>query len=581
MTKEDLEKILSGYTESARIQCPECGNTRKKKTDKSMGLTVSGNETLYQCFHCGLAGKLVHPSFRPEPSKVRAISVPKETNKELVDEYLSTRSIDPDKVRDFPVIGGTKFFNGAGQLSSLGFVYGEKEAVKWRSVIGKHFTQDGSAKTLWGIDQLSDDCNTLIIVEGEMDVLACASAGVRNVVSVPNGAPQKVSKKTVDPEEDNKFSYIWAAKDLIEKVDKVILAVDSDEPGTALAEELARRIGRAKCWSVKWPDSCKDANDVVQKVGPEILVKCIDEALALPLEGVYSASDYALDIEKLYDNGLVGGLSTGLSTVDKLFTILPGQLSIVTGLPGSGKSEFVDQIMVNLAENHGWKFAIASFENPPSIHIAKLSEKKIGKPFFPNDRAPRMSRSESIEAMNWVSNHFLFLEQRGGEPATIDSILDSVRQSVMRLGIRGVCIDPYNYLSQAKTSENEHTGINEMLTKLVSFARANQVHIWFVAHPAKMATNPDGSTAVPKGMNISGSAAFFAKADLGVTVHLSPDKVTEIHCWKARFKWIGTTGSTTLDYDIPTGVYSNPTFERDYEIEGSKDWHETEEEWRI
>ena len=120
-----------------------------------------------------------------------------------------------------------------------------------------------------------------------------------------------------------------------------------------------------------------------------------------------------------------------------------------------------------------------------------------------------------------------------------------------------------------------------MLTKLVSFARANQVHIWFVAHPAKMATNPDGSTAVPKGMNISGSAAFFAKADLGVTVHLSPDKVTEIHCWKARFKWIGTTGSTTLDYDIPTGVYSNPTFERDYEIEGSKDWHETEEEWRI
>ena len=55
------------------------------------------------------------------------------------------------------------------------------------------------------------------------------------------------------------------------------------------------------------------------------------------------------------------GESTGIDSVDKLFTIAPGQLSVVTGIPGSGKSEFIDQLMINLARNSGWKFAVASF----------------------------------------------------------------------------------------------------------------------------------------------------------------------------------------------------------------------------
>jgi len=268
--------------------------------------------------------------------------------------------------------------------------------------------------------------------------------------------------------------------------------------------------------------------------------------------------------------------------VDKLFTVVPGQLSVVTGLPGSGKSEFIDQIMVNLAQSDGWRFAVASFENPPPLHIAKLSEKYVGKPFFegmPN----RMSRVESVSAMKWVNDHFLFLEQRGGEAATIDSILDRARQAVMRLGIRGLVIDPYNYISQSKSVDNEHQGINEMLTRLVAFARANQIHIWFIAHPAKMPTNPDGTTAVPKGMNISGSAAFFAKADLGITVHLSPEKASEIHVWKVRFKWIGATGATVLDYDTPTGRYSELKLEDmpDPFTARVPDWHETDDDWEI
>ena len=236
------------------------------------------------------------------------------------------------------------------------------------------------------------------------------------------------------------------------------------------------------------------------------------------------------------------------------FTVALGQLSVVTGIPGSGKSEFIDMLMINLARQENWKFAVASFENPPDLHIAKLAEKHCGKSFF--DEPNRMTKEEMESSLRFVDDHFMFLEQKSGEATTADSIMDRISQACLRKGVRGAVIDPYNYIMQdAGSEENEHQFINQLLTKLVAFARAHDIHIWFVAHPAKMQTNQEGLTAVPKGMNISGSAAFFAKADLGITVHRVGD-ITEIHAWKVRFKWQGQVGMTRLKYDRASGIYS-------------------------
>jgi len=585
MNVPDLEYFFSNIYGDCRVQCPDCSDERKKKNVKTLSVTVEGGDCLYQCHHCGLSGRYNRPSVLGivQPQKVRAISVPTTSNQELINKYLLSRSIDPLSVTSQPLVSGLKYFNGVGEVDAVGFVYGDREAVKWRSVQGKFFTQDGAARTLWGIDEVEEGATDIIITEGENDKLACVSAGIVNVVSVPNGAPQKVSNRKVDPEDDNKFAYIWAAREQIEKAERIILAVDADDAGIALGEELARRIGKAKCWTVEYPEGCNDANDVLKHHGSEAVKEAIANAKPVPLEGVYSADDYTHEIEHLYKEGIIGGVSTGLAAVDGLFTIVPGQLSIVTGIPGSGKSEFVDQIMVNLAKREGWKFAVASFENPPSLHIVKLSEKYIGKPFF-KGATERMGDEEKTDALGWVKDHFLFLEQRGGDSATIDSILDRAKQAVMRLGVRGLVIDPYNYIQQSSGSDNEHKGINDMLTRLVAFARAHDVHVFFIAHPAKMMTNQDGSTPVPKGMNISGSAAFFAKADLGITVHLDKDKNVEVHCWKCRFKWVGTTGMVGLDYDIPTGRYSDISY-GDFVPSGtndrSNDWHETKDDWNL
>jgi twinkle protein len=227
-------------------------------------------------------------------------------------------------------------------------------------------------------------------------------------------------------------------------------------------------------------------------------------------------------------------------------------LYIVTGVPGCGKSEFIDEIMINMAKNLSWKWAIASFENPPAHHIPKLMEKFTEKPFF-KGQSQRISPHEMAASKEFLDDHFVFLEQKDGSMSSIEDIIARIKLSITRCGCRGAVIDPYNYIDMSHY-ESEHSGIGIMLSELSAFARANGVAIFFVAHPQKLYTRDDGSLPIPKGSHISGSAAWWAKADIGITVHRT-DWHVEIHCWKARFKWLGQVGMRKLDYNVVNGKY--------------------------
>ena len=549
-----IKERVSAVTDDCRIACPSCSETRKKKHEKTLSVTINPDGTkLYFCHHCGESGSLFRPKNNYlKESKVTRIQPRATVDESAIKNFFNSRGILWSQDIDLPVISGKRYFNGFGELDAVGFVYGDQSqpsAIKWRAISQKAFTQEGAARHFYGIEFIPDDAKELIIVEGECDALALASAGIA-AVSCPNGAPQMVSGKSFSPEDDNKFSYIWEARELIDRCDKIILATDNDKAGHALAEEIARRIGRAKCWAINYPAGCKDANEVIQQHGVEALKDVVSKSQPLPLKGVYSAKSYIQDVQDIFAKGVGSGESTGIASIDDLFTIAEGQLSVVTGVPSSGKSEFVDQIMVNLAQNCSWKFAVASFENPPHFHIAKLSEKIVGKAFFEGE-AERMTNKELTDCSNFIDKHFVFLDSRDGAVSTIDSIIDRAKQAVMRLGIRGLVIDPYNYIEK-NTQSDESQSISSMLTKVTAFAKAHGVHVWFIAHPAKMYPREDGSMPIPTGMSISGSAAWFAKADLGVTVHRVGDD-TEIHCWKSRFKWIGKQGAVPLAYDNSTG----------------------------
>ena len=560
--KTYLEEIISQCNQSERIICPSCGPDRKKKYEKTMSVSVTPTETLYMCHHCYISGKVEREAFytkyieTPEKPAV-VIQIPTQLNDSRLnlEEFFIARGTPlntPEAITLPVMITGRKWYRKINaEVDSIGFVYGsedEPEAIKWRPIEGKMFTQDGAGKSFYNIESLDKDESTIIIVEGEPDTVAMATIGVK-AISVPNGAPEKVSER----DNDTKYKYLWESKDLLERADKIILCVDDDSSGEALAEEISRRIGRAKCWRVAYPAGCKDPSDVIRDFGKDAMVKTLESCTPVPLSGVYSAADYAEKVNDLYVNGIGKGMSTGLPSVDNLFTIAEGALYVVTGLPGSGKSEFVDQLMINIATNHGIKSAIASFENQPHAHIAKLAEKLVGKPFY-EGVTPRMTRNELEDSLDFINDNFAFLDSKDGDVSTIESIIDRTKQAVMRLGVRLLVIDPYNYIDTG-ASDKEHKTISDMLTKVVSFAKAYGLTIFFVAHPKGMVPNQDGIFSIPTGMHISGGPTWFAKADVGFTVHRGT-KGVEVHCWKVRDKYVGSLGMTYLSYDPPTGRYS-------------------------
>jgi twinkle protein len=546
---------------STRIACPDCSYERKKTNEKDLAIHETHDGWKYYCHHCMSSGfvpfqKTNHRrTERTNVIPMRTLDTTKLQTQHY--DFLKTRGISERIADEMKLFPAEKFFQRLEKKTdAIGFPYfrnGQFVSAKYRSIESKDFTQDaGGAQDFFGIDKI-DLSLPVIIVEGEIDALTLLECGLKNVLSVPSGAPMKVSDGKVDASEDKKFAFVWNAVDVLNQVPYVTIATDTDTAGQALAEELARRIGKDKCRIAHF--EYKDLNEAFLAKGKDVVLEIIEKAEPYPVAGLSSASKFADRLNDLWGKGTGKGLSTGYSNVDEIYTIAQGQLTIVTGYPSCGKSNFVDQLMINLAKAHDWKFGLCSFENQPEVHISRLMEIYKEKRFF--DGSNRMTDADKDDAFKFVEEHFLFLDSEGAEPATIDSILERAKIAVVRMGIRGLVIDPYNYIEN-KGGQAEHEFISGMLTRIQAFAKAYGVHIWFVAHPSKI-TRSGMDLPRPDGMAISGSMAWWAKADCGITIHRTKDHGVELAVWKCRYRWIGTQGETTLGYNKVTGTY----FEQD------------------
>lgn len=277
----------------------------------------------------------------------------------------------------------------------------------------------------------------------------------------------------------------------------------------------------------------------------------------------------------LWDKGLPPGYSTGWRSVDRHYTVAPGQLTIITGWPGSGKSEWLDALLMNLAPR-GWRFAVFSPENQPvEIHIVKYLEKFNRKPFGAGP-TERMTKDEAIEAATEISEWFSFITPTfSTEKLSFDllEVLQAAECDFVMRGLwskhdvpKGIVIDPWNELEHFRPrdiSETEYIG--QTLQTLRAWARKNNVHVWVVAHPQKLKRDDAGVLPVPRPDAINGSQNWWNKADVAITVwrDLGEQRKdeTDIHIWKVRFKHIGVPGKASLRYDRVTGRYSEPPAE--------------------
>jgi len=535
----------------ARTTCPACGPERKKKGDRSLSVKIDGEDAVYHCHHCeesgvvnlfalenGFSGKV------DEPEVIHQVHEPASDLSDAQSAWLEGRGISRETVDKCGIVSQEMYIRQRnGKVPCVGWQYKNADgsvATKYRDG-AKNFTQAGAARSLWRIDDWSG--GDLVITEGEMDAVSFAEAGIW-ATSVPNGAPSSPSKD----DDGKKYSYLWDAKSKLDEASRIILATDNDEPGRILAEEIARRVGKARCWRASYPEGCKDANDVLSRHGPDGLVSSLKDATPWPVSGLRNASEYRDSVVSIWDKGVESGKSVGIPEMDRLFRACPQTLTITTGIPGSGKSAWLTWLSVQLAVRSGWRCAVFSAETSTEIFLLQLAACYTKTPYFGENK---MSEEDLSVALDWIQDKYVFLDEADTH---IDSVLERAQAAVLRNGIRVLIVDPYNFLTGSM--DDGPSAINRMLVSLKAFAVSHDIAVFLCAHPVKMYRQSDGTVPVPTGYDVLGSSSFFNVADSGITLSRVGHGSSLMTCWKSRFPWIGQPGQAELLFDPDTGCFS-------------------------
>ena len=550
-TKREFIIDLKNATGENAMPCPECSGDRKKKTAKSF--SWDGQKGIGNCLHCGAKfGKKLEGTYKPNELQKPIYSRPEWRNiTDLEDDVLkffTDRGLSQRVVNQVKITQGRTFFPQLEkEAKCIEFNYfrdTELINVKYRGPKKSFKLYKDAELIFYNLDSMKD-MDYVIITEGEVDALSYIEAGYDSVISVPNGATKSAQQKLV---------YLDNCIDLFEEVKTIFIATDDDEPGRVLQEELARRLGKYRCRKVSFL-GCKDANELLMKE-PLALQDTITQSEPYPIDGVLTVDNLSDDIWRLKREGLKPGCDISIPCFNELLTFDPGYLTVVTGIPNHGKSEFLDQIMVDLSIKHGWRFGIFSPANYPlQLHFSKIASKLVGERF--ND----MADHKVIQAMDYYRDNFFYIVPK--EDNSVESIIEHATQLVKRYGINGLIIDAWNKLDHDFAS-NETTYIGKQLDLIINFAHKFGVHIFVVAHPTKMQRDKgNGPYLVPTLYDMAGSAHFFNKSHNGISVYryLFEDGTSspEVFVQKVKFKHWGRQGSVALQYDIDSGRFYQPS----------------------
>ena len=514
--------------------CPKCSPTRKNKSSTCLSHNNEEGNRWWRCNHCEWSGNLeVHEKMQEVYKEANYKKV--EVFSPTIRQFFTDRGINPQTAIDNGVYQVTKhnnlvigfpFYKGYTlcnvKFRNPTYKKGDDGVKHWQ--IGR---SKGSEAVLMGLNKVEfsneeyrKTLNKIVITEGETDYLSFKQAGINNVVSVPEGSKQ-------DPADY--MSDDWS-KNILKYIDVFIIAVDNDSAGKELQEKLCKFIGRNRCMLVDY-GTHNDANDVLRSVmGEEGLARLVAEAKPYPISGIVKAADIRTEILDIRDNGWDRGKLRN-NDMDNLYTYKAPYLYIFTGVPKSGKTEWVlSDVNDMLNNNPGEKFAVYSPEMRPAKRFySKMIQKVKGK------KLTKLSDNEINEAIEEIDKKYFLIspnrknfETFGNTIAskdygTLDFLLAHIKHLAVTEGIFGYIIDPWNKIEgDMDKGVSETNFIGKQLDKLIDFNEQYDLCGIVIVHPHKMTELPSGNFAVPGMYNINGGANWFNKADVGVTIHRNP-----------------------------------------------------------
>ena len=513
--------------------CPLCSFDRQPKNQKANCASYDWERGLGTCHNCNNTFQLHTYQRKGSSDKVYVRPLTPEVVEEVstnVEKWFEGRGISKSTLKALKVTEGQEFMPQTGKNENTihfnYFVGNQLINVKYRDGRKNFKLFKGAEKVFYNINNIVG-YEYCVIVEGEMDALSLYESGIHNAISVPNGATLN----------NNNLDYLDNCIDYFTDKEKIIIAVDGDEAGQALQAELVRRLGAEVCYLATFED-CKDANEYLLKYGKEKLVQCITKAKPVPLENVTTFKDIEGEITDFVENGFKPGFQIGLQNFDSIFSTYTGQFITVTGIPSSGKSDFVDQMVVGYNNNYQWKTAFASPENAPTyLHAHKLMRKVWQD----------MPTKKDIGTDKWnqvadhVNDNFFFIDM---EKYSLEAVLRKGAELVKRKGIKCLVIDPFNKVRSNDASGDVNVYTLEYLSKIEIFAKKYDVLVIVVAHPTKMYKDANGRIEEPTMYNIKGGGEWYDASYHGLLVHRDyENKTVKAKVLKVKFQNLGENGA--------------------------------------
>jgi twinkle protein len=573
----DLGIKLSRRNGSEKTKCPQCSDGRKNKTDKPLSVNISTGE--YNCHNCGWKGNVrsfnrrdVQKKYeKPDQNLLRQIEL-----KDKVVTWFGGRGLSKETLEKFMIFCQEEWMPQTEKKEScICFPYlrdGELVNVKYRDG-RKGFKMCKDAELIFYNLQTVGEKKFVIITEGEIDCMSAYEAGYSKeyeakadektgevlehllgkyaVISVPNGASKG----------SQKLEYLDNCSDWLLGVHEFVIATDGDEAGNMLKDELVRRLGVERCRIISYPIEevvptqnglkrrCKDLNEVLQYLGTQSVIDCVGNSEFIPVDGVYFLEDIFPTMLEHFKKGVQLAPTTHFEIVDQYFRWKKGDINLFTGYGNHGKTTFAIQMMLIKSMYAGWKWAIFSPENyPANDFYDDIVEMYVGK-WLDN-----MTEEEYVNACWFIDKHIFYVYPE--DEHDITSIHEKFRYLILKKGVDGVMIDPFNQLDKTQRPyERDDQYLSVVLKDIKRFALLNNVVYNIVTHPVKPQREQDKSLPVVDMYDIAGGAMWGNKCDQILSYYRpqyhvdknSPE--VEIHIQKVKRKRTGgQLGSFPLNF---------------------------------
>lgn len=371
--------------------------------------------------------------------------------------------------------------------------------TKYNGKGNKEWCEKDTKPILFGMAQC-EDFSELVITEGQMDSLSLTECGIKNAVSVPTGA----------------LGFTWLAHvwDWIVRFESVVVFGDCENGKVTLADTLQKRLPQ-KVKVVQQEDYLgeKDANALLQKYGRQAVVTAVERAAVPPIENVKELSDVqSVDIYSL------ARIKTNIAEIDKLLMgFFYGQVILLTGKRGEGKSTFLSQLAVEAIEQDAPVFIYSGelpdyhFKRWLNLQIAGDKHIRIEHDEFyneiavvPGDVEERINSWYRGKAYIYDNN---FIPDAASETETL---LQTIERAIKQFGIKMVCVDNLMTAIEIDAKSDLYLAQSKFVHNLKRIAVKYDCVVLLVAHPKKEGKN----SGYDANELVSGSADITNRVDV-------------------------------------------------------------------